>query len=589
MAPNPDAAPPPNVLLILTDDQGFDDLGCHGNPLIDTPHLDRLAGQAVRFDNFYVAPVCAPTRAALMTGRYFLRTGVSHVHGGKDFVHPDETLIGELFQRAGYVTGLWGKWHSGKTTGYFPWERGFDEAYMARLYQHKDSVGRFNGEPREHTGWTVDTLTDYALEFISRHRGRPWFTHLPYLTVHAPLVAPDDRIAKYRQRGCGDQLATIYAMIEQLDDNVGRLLDHLDATGQADNTIVVFLSDNGPQFFPEMSEADKRRRYVNRYKGHKGSMWENGIKAPLFVRWGERFAPRAAERVCDVCDLLPTLLELCGIERPTDALPLDGRSVVPLLEGREADVAPEEKVVFSNLGWPPEKDAAAQAEADRWEYRPVPAERKPELRFADQLMALRTERHKLLWRPGYAPGAPAAGDGRVLIDIAADPREDRNVLDAHADLGDGMRDRLRDWFDRVKTEPHAYHTPRFALGPGTTNVVYLYAPHRLRGNVRNGGTMSFAWQAAGDGADYLVDVRRPGRYRVTLDVKRVHSPATLRLTCGSAKLEAAVTDPGQTTLGKLGLPEGPGEMTLDLLHVDPASEGEPTGLDHLLALHFDPA
>ncbi|RMD77668.1 MAG: sulfatase, partial [Lentisphaerae bacterium] len=158
----------PNIILILTDDQGFDDIGLHGNTMIDTPNLDRLGRQSVRFNNFYATPVCAPTRAGLLCGRHFLRTGVSHVHGGHDFVHPDEVMMPQWFKANGYRTGMWGKWHSGKTSGYFPWERGFDEAYMARLYVHQDNQGLFNGSVRQHTGWTVDVLTNYALEFIER-------------------------------------------------------------------------------------------------------------------------------------------------------------------------------------------------------------------------------------------------------------------------------------------------------------------------------------------------------------------------------------------------------------------------------------
>jgi arylsulfatase A-like enzyme len=127
-----------------------------------------------------VAAVCAPTRASLLTGRHFLRTGVSHVHGGKDFIHPDEILISELFQRAGYATGMWGKWHSGKSSGYFPWERGFEEAYMARLYKHRDSVGKFNGEPRSFTGWTTDTLADLCRDFLIRHREEPFFAFVSH-------------------------------------------------------------------------------------------------------------------------------------------------------------------------------------------------------------------------------------------------------------------------------------------------------------------------------------------------------------------------------------------------------------------------
>ena len=162
----------PNVILILTDDHGWDDAGFNGNKLIETPNLDKFAsGGSVQFQNFYAIPVCAPTCAGILTGRHYLRTGVYHVHGGGDFMYPDEIMMVEWFKANGYSTGMWGKWHSGKTTGYFPWERGFDEAYMAHFYRHKDSIGDFNGSRCIHSGWmTVDTITDYAIDFITRKK-----------------------------------------------------------------------------------------------------------------------------------------------------------------------------------------------------------------------------------------------------------------------------------------------------------------------------------------------------------------------------------------------------------------------------------
>jgi arylsulfatase A-like enzyme len=255
----------PNVLLILTDDQGWDDFGCSGNEYLKTPRLDRLAEESVTFSNYYVTPVCAPTRAALLTGRHYLRTGVSHVHGGKDFIHPDEVLLPEMFQKAGYVTGMWGKWHSGKTSGYFPWERGFDEAYMATLYIHKDNPGLFNGVPRKHEGWTVETLTDYAIDFIKRNKDKHWFAYVPYLTVHSPLDAPEELIDKYRQQGLGLDLSKVYAMLEQLDGNIARLLDCIDNLDSDHETLILFFCDNGPWYLRQASPRDLEIRYPSQF------------------------------------------------------------------------------------------------------------------------------------------------------------------------------------------------------------------------------------------------------------------------------------------------------------------------------------
>ena len=155
----------PNIILIQADDLGWDDLAVHGNQFVDTPALDKLAAEGIQFKQFYVNSVCAPTRASLLTGRHFLRTGVSHVHGGKDFVNLNETLLSETLKINGYRTGMWGKWHSGKTNGYFPWQRGFDEAYMAQLYKHENSEGLLNGKTVQHQKWASEVITDYAIDF----------------------------------------------------------------------------------------------------------------------------------------------------------------------------------------------------------------------------------------------------------------------------------------------------------------------------------------------------------------------------------------------------------------------------------------
>ena len=158
---------------------GFSDLAVHGNPYISTPNLDKLANEGVQFSQFYVTPVCATTRATLLTGRHHLKTGVTHVHGGKDFLHLSETTLAERLKEAGYKTGMWGKWHSGKTKGYFPWERGFDEAYMAGLYQFTNNKGLFNGKLKQHSGWTTEILTDFALDFINRNKEAPFLPIYP--------------------------------------------------------------------------------------------------------------------------------------------------------------------------------------------------------------------------------------------------------------------------------------------------------------------------------------------------------------------------------------------------------------------------
>jgi len=574
----------PNVLMILTDDQGWDDLGCHNNPIIETPHLDSLAAQSVQFSNFYVAPVCAPSRAALLTGRHYMRTGVTHVHGGKDFVHPDETMISDMFKAAGYRTGMWGKWHSGKTTGYFPWERGFEEAYMARLYVHENSLGEFNGERREHTGWTVDTITDYAIDFIERNQNEPWFAFVPHLTVHAPLHAPEDLIAKYEKKGVGRLLAQIYGMIDQMDTSIGRLLTALDRMGLRDDTIVLFMSDNGPQYFPDMPSKDQQVRYVNNYKGHKGSMWENGIKAPLFVSYPDRFKPAVEPYLCDITDVLPTLLDLCEVPLPAGNLPLDGQSMVPALEGNAPDDSERELVIFSNIGWPPEKTDEESRAALAVEYNPVSPEDKTREPYRKQLCGLRETQYKFLQNPGHTPDTPAPVDSKVLVDMVDDPLETTNIISGHAEQAVAMNRKLQTWFETVREEPHAYHVPRFAIGPGTTNVVYLYAPERIHGGVVNHTLSLTQCKETGDGGDYLIDVREKGDYAISLTIfekTSIQSPIRIRIYIGTKCLEKVIQGSSPISLGSLKLDTTDKNLMLRIM------ETADTELPGLVSLHFE--
>jgi hypothetical protein len=432
---------------------------------------------------------------------------------------------------------------------------------MARLYRHRDSTGVFNGEHRSHTGWTVDTLTDYAIDFMERNRDRPFFAFLPYLTVHGPLEAPGELVAAYEAKGMGRVLAQVYAMIEQLDDNVGRLRDKLEELGLRENTIVVFLSDNGPQckrYNEGMSPQDYLLRYPSRMKGHKGSMWENGIRVPCLVSWPGTVGPGAVERVTDVHDLLPTLVDLCGLTRaPAGALPGDGRSVRAYLEDSQAALPPKEHVIFSNLGWPPFKAEKDKAHILRTEYLPVAPEQRAGLSFEQQLLGLRTEDYKLMRNPGFAEEAPIPFGDEVLIDMVRDPLEDLNRAALELDRTAAMRDRLASWFDEIRREPHAYHVPLFRIGPDMSNVVYLYAPLQRLGNAWNGGLRSEDWTEPGDGGTYRIDVTKTGRYEVELaarDFEGIRVP--VRLDIDGRVLAAADITGERGVLGKVTLPQG---------------------------------
>jgi len=211
----------PNILLIQVDDLGIGDLAVNGNRFIETPNIDKLAGEAVSYKDFYVNTLCAPSRATLLTGRDFWKTGVSGVHGGRDYVNLNEVMFPELLKQSGYATGMWGKWHSGKTDGYFPWDRGFDEAYYATLYNYFNNVGLLNGERVETKGWATDRITDFAIDFIKRNSKKKFFVYVSYMAPHEPWYAPDEYTEKYTNKGLSKALSTLYGMIDLVDFNVG--------------------------------------------------------------------------------------------------------------------------------------------------------------------------------------------------------------------------------------------------------------------------------------------------------------------------------------------------------------------------------
>ncbi|MFH5803372.1 arylsulfatase [Alienimonas sp. DA493] len=366
----------PNVLLILTDDQGWGDVHSHGNELLDTPNLDRLAADGARFERFFVSPVCAPTRAAMLTGRYSLRCGVHGVTRGHETMRPGEITIAELMQDAGYRTGCFGKWHNGAHPGVDPYGQGFDEFagftaghwnnYFDPLLPHPPKFAPTRTEPahpdgpRRVEGYIADIFTDAALRFIGERAGSdelpPWFCYVPYNTPHWPPQVSGELFDKYVDRGCSVEDAAAYGMVENIDRNVGRLLAALDQWGLAEDTIVLFLTDNGPN----------GNRYNGDMRGRKGSAHEGGVRVPLFVRWPGRIEPgTVVEPNAAHVDLLPTLCDLIGLEPPSDR-PLDGRSLKPLLTGEAIAEWPDRRLfTFKDWRGAPNGQRGA-VRTDRW-------------------------------------------------------------------------------------------------------------------------------------------------------------------------------------------------------------------------------
>jgi arylsulfatase A-like enzyme len=567
-----DNAPPPNLILIQLDDLGWDDLGLHGNAILETPTLDRLGSQSIRFSNFYVNPVCAPSRAALLTGRHFLKTGVSHVHGGKDFLDLGETTIAEALKGGGYRTGMWGKWHSGHTDGYYPWQRGFDEAYMAQLYKHENSQGLLNGQPVQHQAWADQVITDYALKFIEKSKGKPFFAYLSYLTCHTPLRAPENYIEKYRQKGLTRNLATLYGMVEHVDSHIDRLLQGIDDLRLSDKTVIVFLSDNGPAISNNLlTDEDRSIRYVSKLRGHKGNIWENGVRSPLFVRWKGQYRPAQTDELADITDLFPTLLHLAGVELPVGNRPLDGRTLVPILEGQNSPANSKLSFNFANPGWPP-TDAPWTPDGTRNEYQPITPEGKPSLEVDSQIVSVRNQRYKLLLNPGLVSDPVDLQGGYALFDILEDPRELDNLITREPGVTSALKAQLRIWFSKVKEEPASFRAPTVLVGyegnPAAT--IPAKAPLRISEGLTNTAFDLRGWSEMGDFAEYGLEVLTPGRYAVRLNyVSASASSAQVSVTVsGQEKVVSVELSPATT--GEFQLERGRTLLRLETRSMEPS-------------------
>ncbi len=363
------AAQRPNVLYIITDDQGYGDLSMHGNKVLQTPVIDKFAAESVRFDRFFVSPLCAPTRASTLTGRYSLRTGTRGVAANEETMRAEEVTIAEILKSDGYSTGLFGKWHQGENWPASPNAQGFDEFWgycRGHWNNYFDSEVRHNGKVEQSKGYIVDLETDHTIKFIDDAKDNPWFAWVAYTTPHSPFQVPDEYFNRYKAKGLDDELACIYGMCANLDDNVGRLLKHLDDKGLRENTIVVFVTDNGPN----------TQRYNGDMKGKKGTLDEGGSRVPFFLRYPARLKEsRLVPQIAMHIDVLPTLVELCGVPM-LKTLPLDGRSLVPLLEGK-SEGWPERTLFTQHMLAGPKGKMGAAVRTQQ--YRAIVQPKKTEL------------------------------------------------------------------------------------------------------------------------------------------------------------------------------------------------------------------
>jgi len=456
----------PNIVLIITDDQGYGDLGFTGNPHVKTPVIDQLASESIRFNQFYVSPVCAPTRASLMTGRYSLRTGVRDTYNGGAMMATEEITVAEMLKDAGYQTGLFGKWHLGDNYPFRPGDQGFDESLIhlsGGMGQPGDFTTFFKGdssyfnpvlwyndEQKQFKGYCSDIFADEAVAFIEKNQNKPFFCYLSFNAPHTPLQVPDEYYGIYKdidpasghknndrpfpQMSDRDKedARKVYAMVTNIDDNVGKVLRKLEDLGISDNTLVIFMTDNGPQ----------QRRYNAGMRGLKSNVYRGGVRVPFLFRLPALFAGnRNIEATVAHIDILPTLAALCHAEIPTDRT-IDGKSFLPLLKEEKAEIFESRSLFFY------------------W------TRRYPELY---NNIALQKGPYKLIGNTGY--DAPL--DNFELYNLREDEFELKNILTGNNTLAAEMKSELDQMIEGLSGSPHLKNPPRIVIGSEHENPVYL--------------------------------------------------------------------------------------------------------------------
>ena len=510
----------PNVLLIITDDQGYGDFSIHGNPHLQTPHIDKLAQTGVRFDRFFVNSFCAPTRAALLTGRWPLRTGCHGVTHNREAMRPSEVTIAEALQPAGYRSACIGKWHNGEQYPFTPQGQGFDEFFgfnNGHWNNYFDAV-LLRGAKHEVTkGHITDVLTDEAMRFISANNTGPFFCYLAYNAPHSPYQVPDKYFDKFKTLGFDDRVAAFYGMCENIDDNVGRLLAHLDAQHLADDTIVLFLTDNGGTAGVKIYNAGMR--------GGKTSVHEGGSRVPLFMRWpAAKWTPHVVKPIVSHIDLYPTLLDLCGVKAPAGPK-LDGTSLRPLLESTDSSAWPD-RTLFT--------------------HNPINESNK-------YPGAVRTQTYRLVCEiKGPAGGSSAkANDASAtpwqLYDMEADPGETKNIAASRPEIVKDLEARYEAWFADISREG----LRRFPLpvGHAEHDPVELHAPQAFYDpplKFANGPGFANDWLTGWTDSNakvwWEIEVTQGGNYEVeiALGCPSADAGSRIRVSAGQASVEVAV-------------------------------------------------
>lgn len=521
--------PPKNVLLVMTDDQGWGDLSCHGNEYLNTPHMDSMKRDGVSLNWFYVSPVCAPTRASLLTGRFHSRTGVHGVTRGRENMRADEVTIAEVFKREGYATGCFGKWHNGAHYPADPIGQGFDEfvgfcaGHWDRFFDaplRHDVVGQQSREiPTD--GYLPDVITEYADRFIRQNdeNHRPWFCYVPYQTPHWPAQAPEEYWDRFKDIDELDVKAkSAYAMVEATDDAFGRLLTTIEELGIRDDTIVVFLTDNGAN----------SNRFDGGMREQKGSVHEGGSRVPCFIRGPRSIKPGTSiDTVTMHCDLLPTLCELCDIV-PFGTMSLDGVSLARLISSSYQD------------------DARAADWTTFFPKRNIFA-----VRGTGDSVAVRSSTHRLVRKKSYRQAK--------LYDITKDPGENNDIAAAQPEIVEELSTALQEFL--TETDVENLEPAPIELGHLENLTVelqgheaFLHGANAVEGDAAAGNGISYhgpngfandwveQWTSTEAFPYWNVDVKQAGTYQILLkyNVHPADIGSTIRVTVGDTTAETTI-------------------------------------------------
>ncbi len=532
---------PPNIILIITDDQGYGDLGIHGNPFIRTPVLDSLAGLSTRIDPFYVSPVCAPTRSSLMTGRYHLRTGVYDTYNGGAMMATNELTLAEVLADNGYNTAMVGKWHLGDAYPMRPMDQGF-QYYLAHkgggIGQPGDDFGNYlprdssyfdpylweNGKRVKRDGYCSDIFTDQAIEFI-KEQGKvsddhPFFLYLSFNAPHTPLQLPEKYYEEYKHLNYGqgdfenggsnvkemqsrdmEDARKVYGMVSNIDDNLGRLWKTLSDLELEKNTLVIFLTDNGPQ----------QRRYTSGLNGRKGSVLEGGIRVPCFFYWKDQLKGNSVLNYPSAhIDMMPTLLEFAGITYEGD---MDGTSLVPILKG---GTEPEERPLFFvwTRGYP----------------QPY------------SNMAVRKGPFKLVGQTEYGEST----DLLQLYNLEEDPYEQIDMSNEYPEIKADLLEELNLWYEEIIVSPNLIKPPRITIGSEMENPVIL-------GRNDWKGPKAMQWGSSEAFGHWDIRIVESGKYQVKMVFEdQFDRPGQARIRLGTRQYWFTLED---TTTNEIIFPD----------------------------------